>query len=151
MREIKFRGKSVESGEWVYGGFFESGGKSYIVLGDAAVVGGAMFNDLLADFTEIDPKTVGQYTGLKDKNGKEIYEGDILRNPYDRVIVAWWSTLGACFLLVWDEDYRDIQGKDPRTSEGNPVGVDGFEDVDFCEIIGNIHDNPELLQENNES
>lgn len=158
MREILFRGKRMGNGEWVEGYLYEH---------EPALVGIASENDVpepskwfiartgFADwnmqrpveFVEIDPSTVGQYTGLNDKNGNRVFDGDILhiakisdglggyyQPPLDypvNVVVKWdlcawmWETL--C------EDKRYISFPDAWCH---------YE----CEVIGNITDNPELLE-----
>ena len=146
MREILFRGKRIDNGEWVYGSFCMDaieqfnglcGVDGFIRLYDKAK--GKM------QTYEVDRETVGQYTGLKDKNGKRIFEGDIVaQNWYD-----------------YDEPRDDSFGKvvfceyDCSFSVMD-VNKDGFMPLGRCdsyhwevEVIGNVHDNPELLEDFN--
>mgnify|MGYP001431546297 CR=1 FL=1 len=126
MREIKFRGKRLDDGEWVKGYLVKYGftgkEKYYIVPSYAS--------DLYA--MEVDAETVGEYTGLKDKNGKEIYEGDIWKSSENGV---------ECIGVV---EYHDcaFKVKYSHTSE-----LLGFA-VRYGEVIGNIYSNPELLEDN---
>lgn len=125
MREIKFRGKRLTDGKWIYGDFFHNRGKSFITTD------GIVCNSLASpsDY-EVDPDTVGQFTGLCDREGNEIYEGDIVRNE------------SAVFCGV--VQYRDATF---IISLGEMNGA-----LLIClqtgslEIIGNIHDNPEILK-----
>lgn len=127
MREIKFRGKRLDNGEWLYGSLVILNGRYFI------------FDD--ANRHEVDPTTVGEFTGLKDKNGKEIYEGDVIRSPLSedktRPHRIFYHTGNAAFMgalvdrkelcyLRLDQDWIYKFGK---------------------EVIGNIHDNLELLKE----
>lgn len=130
MREIRFRGKYVESGEWVYG---------YPICEDVIVGPIVEFNDEYFNteyWCKVDPETVGQYTGHRDKNGKETYEGDYLRDreSYDEIYYyeVIWSESNACFY------FRDIFGGE----------CFGGEDIEWSqtEVIGNKWDNPELLE-----
>lgn len=132
MREIKFRGKRIDNGEWVYG----------YLIGTDAIVGNIVDWDSEYFCTEfwckVDPETVGQYTGLKDSKGKEIYEGDILRVP--DLYETPENTETTYHVEV-------IEFKNFSFNLGNsPLGEDYEYVSDECEIIGNIHDNPELLE-----
>ena len=126
-REIKFRGKSLHTGEWHYGNLMQVGDACYI-----HEPGTAGF------FT--DPETVGQFTGMYDRKGKEIYEGDILKwdkydtskhfqIEYNHGGFGYWY-YGEFYLLGGNQNFSF-----------KPFN----KDKDF-EIIGNIHDNPELLK-----
>lgn len=122
-REIKFRGKSIadiDRGEWVYGYLFN-------VEGEVAYIWNGVPHEVAAD-------TVGQYTGLKDRNGKEIWEGDI-------IVQQGYS--GMRPMLVRFDSGAFITGSHKGSSTPKrPMLIQPR-----CKIIGNIHDNPELLEE----
>lgn len=121
-REILFRGKRLDNGEWVEG-FYLKGhtGDTYI-----AVVTDIPFADF--DFIPVDSSTIGQYTGLADKNGVKIFEGDIYRSR-DGVRL---------FEIRYLTEYARFAGVRPGT-------VFSAEMLSGVEVIGNIHDNPELV------
>lgn len=121
-REILFRGKW--NGIWVYGDLRQYSENRI----------GIYSYDLKRTVKGVDPATVGQYIGLCDKNGKRIFEGDILRDEYGSFLSIIFEEGAFCY------KYRgDCRGY-------------AFNDIDFdlysktLEIIGNIHDNPELLK-----
>lgn len=136
MREIKFRGKRIDNGEWVYGYLIEfwtpKGQKQKYAIDTCQTY--AWEGDSI-DVFEIIPETVGQYTGLKDKNGKEIYEGDVLQKQ------GFWSWYVAfedfAFVTVPCLRVQAVNWKHNRLSE---------ELTDGWKIIGNRFDNPELLE-----
>ena len=135
MCEILFRGKRMDDGEWVEGYLVKAvGGECMILPVTTEHCGGAEFSEGY----HCDPTTVGQYTGLKDKHGKRIFEGDILRwtgedGETGKVIVIF---AGGLFLL--------------KCVEVLDAPADPFYEFDrggqTLEVIGNIHDNPELLE-----
>lgn len=118
MREILFRGKRLDNGEWVTSNtFYQCNGE--IKLWDEPNRDG---------YVSVLPETVGQYTGLTDKNGKKIFEGDIMQ------------LCSACYpcLVYWDG--RSWAWK----QNGKRREIDLTREK--MEVIGNIHDNPELLE-----
>lgn len=161
MREILFRGKRKDNGEWICGGLichleFE---KFYIV--NESIKQDNATGCFIDYYFEVDPETVGQYTGLKDKNGKMIFEGDIIRyaDYYEY----------KCYLesLEYPEEYEDFSFENLWTVdevvyaikidypafdlnkhdfECNGLAELKCSDQYYYEVIGNIHDNPELLK-----
>lgn len=137
MRDIKFRARR-KSGEWVIGNFihhfatyFNTEERYSIFLPKPENGNGGYWVD------SIDRNTIGQFTGLYDKNGKEIYEGDILRIS-DFTNVECVFRHGA-FGYIYCKDFHSFAGNTNYTF--NPKNTD----EDF-EVIGNIYDNPELLK-----
>lgn len=129
MRQIKFRAKSIYTNKWVYGNLRIFGERAYI----SAVDSHAQSEVLLS--------TVGQFTGLTDCNGKQIYEGDIftVNGKYPRVML--WDKM--CWALMPTEYFHDeifwvMNLQHPR--------VDWWDEfANKFEVIGNIHDNPNLI------
>ena len=138
MREILFRGKTNYEGkdaEWVYGGLLPESASTFPIIvrdydNDEEWIG-------VIDWATVDPETVGQYTGLTDKNGNKIFEGDILEFS-DRLVSVFWHAHLGC----WDSNFLKYTNQD-----------NGREDMSPCrweyraKVIGNIHDNPELLED----
>ena len=131
MREVLFRGKRTDNGEWEYGDLWcNPYGKRAVCIvspiNDQGTTGG----------NEVIPETVGQYTGLTDKNGRKIFEGDIVEgnseyftytHPYGKVVYD-----GGQFFISFDDVLEDIECLGAWAND--------------VEIIGNIYDNPELLE-----
>lgn len=133
MREIKFRGKRIDTGEWVYEDLIENQGRYYIYYATSDTTLENEDNSIIVLAEEVDPDTVGQYTGLKDRNGQDVYEGDLLRTSEGNIMIAEWVGSGIvtrCLTPTYD-------GMMNTNRYAFPVS----------EKIGNIHDNPELLEE----
>lgn len=153
-REIKFRGKSLNTNCWVYGDLRQDKirGKAYIEY-------------------EVDSDTIGQYTGLIDKNGKKIFEGDILRvSEYENILMREFNDETDCFDMftleeitgelrqsytspvIWEEGTFCISTKGDWLHHNDMFLAVLFGDMKrsspifIFEVIGNIHDNPELLK-----
>jgi len=136
VRRIKFRGKTPAyceaGGDWLYGDLWhlidkENDKNAMLILPDDMDLVSADCKDNLVMF-----ETVGQFTGLHDKNGREIYEDDIVQCGSDVCRVAYDDTRFASFVLINKKNmFKHYFGE-------------AFEASD-CEVIGNAHDNPELI------
>lgn len=124
MRKIKFRGKRLDNGEWVVGSYIEAENR------DRSIAHQIVPYESGEAVREVDPATVGQFTGLKDKNGREIYEEDILLDESGVYAVVYYSM--GTFCVDFGEGF-DLQ-----------YFTDGIHEI--CDVGGNIHDNPELLK-----
>lgn len=154
-REIKFRGKRTDNGEWVIGDLLRNRGETFIAPDGIA-------NPLAtADDFKVDPNTVGQFTGIKDKNGREIYEEDVLckeithkkyNDDYNlltemqlyelhpenyKLFVICWVHNEAAFCFVKTDSFKEF---------GNMYSESSMSGIEKMFVIGNIHDNPDLLK-----
>lgn len=132
MREILFRGKRIDTGEWVEGSYVLARDIVSEKIGHLIVkIGTDMVRGELFDFEIVDPSTVGQYTGLT-ANGKKIFEGDIVSGFFNHEKIVGYILYGsdASFFIQRD----------------GLLGIGLNNASDWLEVIGNIHDNPELLE-----
>lgn len=123
MREILFRGKRVDNGEWVYGSLLTPPQEGFLDLYEISDT-----NTVDGDRVQVYPETVGEYIGLTDKNGNKIFEGDITTNSLGDIGVIEYKARNAAFIAKELENGYWLW----------------FQNVK--EVIGNIHDNPELLE-----
>lgn len=132
MRKILFRGKRVDNGKWILGSLIKvkiRNAIAWIIFKpDFAFTDGGVAS---LGHANVDPETVGQCTGKKDENGKLIFEGDI-GNSIDGLFLVCWDEEKAAFVMrFYSYPYETLYLE---------------EMLDDCKIIGNIHDNPELLE-----
>lgn len=132
-RDIKFRGKRIDDGQWLYGGID-------LMQGDATIFD---CSDMLHSQVEVDEETVGEFSGIRGKKGNEIYEGDIVQCMNNRFLSPFTPNSEPFMaVVVFVEGLFAVKR------------IDTFDIDCLCnwsndaEVIGNIYDNPELLEEN---
>lgn len=140
MREILFRGKRVDNGKWIYGNYcyaelIDKSGYEHVIIEQPAE----------GETQRVIPESVGQYTGLTDKNGTKIFEGDIISIPFEEDRSPWEKN---CIYYENGEVYfcAEHHGWYVRFYDYDTLSLWEYDDLDI-EVIGNIHDNPELLKE----
>ena len=128
MREILFRGKRKDNGKWVeghYGEYYSGKEKVSCISISKETISGSLYYDVI-------PETVGQYTGLTDKNGlTKVFEGDIIHGNLGNFVVRWSDNISGF-----------VAGEKERTHPCMNRGT-----MKCYEVIGNIYDNPELIKE----
>lgn len=134
MREILFRGRSFITHEWIYGDLFQHGEQRFIMAEGKN--------------TEVEPETVGPFTGVLDCYKKKIYEGDILRytTDYDG-LDGFTRTIDTRAVVVWDPDVLGFACKEIGDESGDLYSWLEMRENPDIEIVGNIYDNPELIEE----
>lgn len=125
MREILFRGKRIDNDEWTEGYLFKQWNRTFLLWG--------MTGDI-PNMIEVIPETVGQYTGLTDKNGKKVFEGDVVEYAGSCGEIVFAECRGS-FLSREKDMYCEWLSTLPRYGTG------------IMEIIGNIYDNKDLLED----
>lgn len=127
MREILFRAKTVNENEWIYGDIYHRGACPEIMR--------------IHDYKNrvnyaVNPETLGQYTGLMDKNGVRIFEGDLIRTA---------GNLERLFVVCWSDKSLQFVKKDAHLDDGAEYGIPNIK-IFLYEIVGNVYDNPELVE-----
>ena len=118
MREILFRGKIGK--DWVYGGYCKDSNGTYIMTNDLSI----------SQHTKVKSVSVGQYTGFQDINVVKIFEGDVVTFPDGEALTVKWQPVSGAWKLVGN-DYKCLCLQ---------------RNMELCTVIGNIYDNPELLE-----
>lgn len=149
MREIKFRGKRIDNGEWIYGDLLHIAGGCVVYYGsqteselieDRPNLAIELYMDEVAP---VAPSTVGQFTGLCDRNGKEIYEGDVIKSMYNDIyhVIGYNESRGAFTATLINEYMGNTDGLKTECNAEQKWLAD-------CKkiIVGNVFDTPSLLK-----
>ncbi len=138
-RQIKFRGKDYNTGEWLYGNLIQRMDRYPGIMFEYEQAGKFHYSE-----QPVKQETVGQFTGLYDRTGKEVYEGD----------VVFWLAIdmrgrgkGRQGAIIWDKQTMSWAiMRDKPTPDGRPCIISRPFDKKHLEVVGNIHDNPELMK-----
>jgi uncharacterized phage protein (TIGR01671 family) len=134
MREIRFRGRGILQNEFIYGCYvYDINTKSHYI----GYMGGWVEDETWNTLYEVDPTTIGQYTGLKDIHGTSIYEGDILSCGNGQVPTE----------IMWSEENHAFYAFNLKRKEYHRLDKFFNRFVGDSVVIGNIHDNPEMIEQ----
>jgi len=140
-REIEFRGKRLDDGQWLYGDLIRDNHQGYYVF--------PIDCNGLCTANKVAPDTVGEFTGMTDKNGKKIFEGDIIYSEFSDKsnchCLVGWNDEEACFGLMNEYNFRAKQEGYDFPKFDSLVLLNFRSHAMKFEVIGNIYDNPELL------
>ncbi len=145
-RIIKFRGKRKDNEKWIYGNLIIDEDKYYICLGINEHI---KRDDYEVYMIEVIPETIGQFTGLYDKNRKEIYEGDIVKINAHNFDFGYKQEEIRQIKFI-DGSFGIYKGISKNEYYFNDLATEvGYGEIDYYEVIGNVWENKELLNETN--
>ena len=140
-REIKFRGRRYDNGEWIYGSLVDWGNHEQLVIFPPLETASSLPLETIIAMKakSVDYKTIGQYTGVKDSKGTEIYEGDIIEGT---IVSQWNKEVIYCVVEYIKDGFFSVEyfSNNSYTPHKLLFGKD-------CKVVGNIYDDIELLKE----
>ena len=139
MREILFKAKRIDNGEWVEGALFD--GEKYCIIGSQINFSHYAENECKIVGYKVDRNTICQCTGFSDEDGKKIFEGDIVGFIDGTSTENGYSEQCCRGQVGWDEETASFQVTERLSAESYEVLDRG------CKVLGNIFDNPELMEE----